>query len=131
MSIFGYVILLMFIFTAAGFVGKAIAGQDEYAAAAFCVAKGATHPMAFVFCMGTSVTKTELLKCATGGDCFGPSNTVHPMLQNALSDLTEGPGCGNEGSIVGGSVNGRASERYISESINSLGVLIGTRIGEV
>lgn len=61
---------------------SAFALTAEQEAIAWCVAKGATEPMSFAYCVGGKLTSAEIQKCLTGGDCFGKNNELRKIIDN-------------------------------------------------
>lgn len=57
------------------------AGDTETNAVKYCISSGAVEPEAFAYCVGTYLTKEEIKKCLTGGDCFGESNDLRKALE--------------------------------------------------
>ncbi len=76
---------------------------NENNAVAFCVAAGATEPEAFAVCVGTYLTRAEIKKCLTGGDCFGKSNDLRLALERTGINFAHieqyGP-CGGANSVA-------------------------------
>ena len=81
-----------------GQVAGALGANREMQLAAECSAAGA--PQAVGACIAGRLTAEEIQKCNNGigspGGCFGPSNTLRQAVENALSDLTKGPGDHND-----------------------------------
>jgi len=73
--------------------------NEEWRIAAECAVQSGGNPVSFAGCTAGRLTVRELTKCFTGEigkDCFGPNNTIVKTLNNAYSDLTQGPGENNE-----------------------------------
>lgn len=58
------------------------AGDTETNAVKYCISSGAVEPDAFVYCVGSYLTTSEIKKCLSGGDCFGESNDLRKALQS-------------------------------------------------
>ncbi|UUC95587.1 hypothetical protein [Comamonas sp. C11] len=79
--------------TPSGIAG-ALGGNREAQLAAECSTAG--NPQMVGSCIATRLTQAELQKCkqgiGTSNGCFGPNNTIRIHLENAISDITKGPG---------------------------------------
>jgi len=81
-----------------GQVAGALGANREMQLAAECSAAGT--PQAVGVCIAGRLTAEEIQKCSNGigspNGCFGPSNTLRQAVENAVSDLTQGPGDHND-----------------------------------
>ncbi|MBJ6125388.1 SH3 domain-containing protein [Microvirga splendida] len=75
-------------------VGPAM--NEEWRIALECAETSGGESVSFIGCTGGRLTLMELTKCFTGGDCFGPNNTIVVAVRNAYNDLLHGPGANND-----------------------------------
>lgn len=81
-----------------GQIAGMLGANREMQLAAECSAAG--HPKAVAACIAGRLTSEELAKCSSGigapDGCFGPNNTIRIHVENAIGDLTKGPGRGHD-----------------------------------
>ena len=74
--------------------------NPEWMIAAQCAASSGGVPVTAAACTAGWLTLNELSKCFSqgigGSGCFGPDNTIVKAINNAVNDLTKGPGPNNE-----------------------------------
>jgi uncharacterized protein YecT (DUF1311 family) len=74
--------------------------NPEWMVAAQCAASSGGVPVTAAACTAGWLTLNELSKCFSkgigGSGCFGPDNTIAKAINNAVNDLTKGPGPNNE-----------------------------------
>lgn len=84
-------------------LGRQVIGQHlnpELNVALNCGMATSGNPVAMAACTATVLTENELEKCQNGfgtaNGCFGPNNTVRKHVENAVSDIVQGPGPSND-----------------------------------
>jgi hypothetical protein len=74
--------------------------NQEWMIAAQCAASSGGVPVTAAACTAGWLTLNELSKCFSKGiggpGCFGPDNTIVKAVNNAINDITKGPGPNNE-----------------------------------
>lgn len=97
--------------------------NEEWRIAAECAASSGGEPISFGVCTGGRLTVRELTGCLShpiGSDgCFGKGNTIRKFVENAISDITNGPGENNE--IV-------KAGRAIGEGLKGAGEVLETAV---
>jgi hypothetical protein len=84
--------------TITGIGAGALGANRESQLAAECAML--KEPSSIGACIAGRLTTNEVQKCKNGigtsNGCFGPNNSLRKALENALSDVTKGPGESND-----------------------------------